>query len=1061
MRGVITTTYSLEKGIFALFFESGNKLKIIVMQGKVIIKTLLIILVIICIVQFLYILPTRNVEKNADAYAEQIASKASTADEIFDMRKSARANFLDSMSSENIFSIPGFKDYTYDELKKQQLNLGLDLAGGMSATLRIDLKELLIALSNNTKDPTFLQALDDADKALANSQSDYITLFGNAFRDISGDKKLTKFFYRNLSEELNTQSTDGEVIRVLRQQSNEVVDLTFKRLKQRIDKLGVTQPNVSLDAQRDLILVEMPGIQNPARAENMLQSSASLEFWDVYRVSDSGVLAAFTQADQLAKQSASADAGEDLDAIQYDTTWVQQLDADGGETGDSTMQVTERALDPFASQGPLLSMLALNTASEGLLQRAPSVMGMADKNKRNAVDKILQREDIKRLFPRDSDFRWSASPAQDYTTRENLKQYELYMIKKKPGSDRAPLEGDRVTSASQSPDETGEIAVSLNMDMQGAKIWADMTTKAAQDNQRAVAIVLDDEVVSAPSVNVPITQGRSSITGNFSVEEASDLANMLEIGKLPAKVKIIQSANVGPTLGAENIRRSFTSLLIGMALLLIFMLVYYGGAGLVAIIALLANIFFIFGALASFGTVLTLPGFAGVILTIGMAVDANVIIFERVREELRAGKSLLAAVADGFKHSYSAIIDANVTTLLIMAVLFYFGIGPIKGFATILIVGVLSSLFTAVLLGRMMIDWWTISKGKDLTFWTSMSKNAFANLNIDWINKRKIAYVISGVLIVAGLASMFTRGFDLGVDFKGGYSYDVQFNEDVNKSAQEISKELTDVFGVSTLVKAVDTENTFNIVTSYLINESGEDTGARVIAKLHEGITGITGVSTPLEKFASLDAVDATHITRSNKVGPTIADDIKSSSFKAGIFALLVIFLYIFLRFNKWQFSLGAVAALFHDSLIVLGLFSLLNGVIPISLEIDQNFIAAILTVIGYSINDTVVVFDRIREYLGIYTQKSKDEVINMAVNSTFSRTIVTSLTTLFVVGILLVFGGASTRGFAFALFLGILVGTYSSIFVATPIVRDLTGDLKSSKKKVEKRSFSRAAQAR
>ena len=1031
------------------------------MQGKGIIKTLLVILVVICIVQFLYVLPTSNVENNAEAYAEQMASQAGPSDDAFAIRKQARANYLDSMSSENIFSIPGFKDYTYDELKKQQLNLGLDLAGGMSATLRIDLKDLLIALANNTKDPTFLQALDNADAALANSQSDYITLFGDAFREIANGKKLTKFFYRNLSEELNTQSSDGDVIRVLRQQSNEVVDLTFKRLKQRIDKLGVTQPNISLDAQRDLIIVEMPGIQNPARAEKMLQSSASLEFWNVYRVTDPGVMTAFTQADQLAKSSESDGNVEDLNAAQFDTTYVQQVDADGNPTGDSTMQVTEITPDPFSNLGPLRSVLELNVASEGFLQRAQSVMGMADKNKMRTVDKILNRPDIKRLFPRDSEFRWSASPAQNYETRENLKQYELYMIKKEPGSDRPPLEGDRVTSASQSPDEKGEISVSLNMDLQGAKIWADMTTKAAQDNQRAVAIVLDSAVVSAPSVNVPITGGRSSITGNFSVEEASDLANMLEIGKLPAKVKIIQSSNVGPTLGAENIRRSFSSLLIGMALLLIFMLVYYGGAGLVAIIALMANIFFIFGALASFGTVLTLPGFAGVILTIGMAVDANVIIFERVREELRAGKSLLAAVADGFKHSYSAIIDANVTTLLIMAVLFYFGIGPIKGFATILIVGVLSSLFTAVLLGRMMIDWWTVSRGKELTFWTSMSKNMFANLNIDWLGKRKIAYVISGTLIAAGLISMFTRSFDLGVDFKGGYSYDVQFNQDVNMSAQEMTTQLGDLFGTSTVVKAVDTENTFNIVTSYLISENDEEAGNRVIAKLHEGLTAMTGITTPLETFKSLDAENATHITRSNKVGPTIADDIKSSSFKAGLFALLVIFLYIFLRFNKWQFSLGAVAALFHDSLIVLGLFSLLHGILPISLEIDQNFIAAILTVIGYSINDTVVVFDRIREFLGIYTQKSKDEVINMAINSTFSRTVVTSLTTLFVVGILLIFGGTSTRGFAFALFIGIVVGTYSSIFVATPIVRDLTGDLKTKRKSEARKSFSRAATAK
>ena len=571
---------------------------------------------------------------------------------------------------------------------------------------------------------------------------------------------------------------------------------------------------------------------------------------------------------------------------------------------------------------------------------------------------------------------------------------------------------------------------------------------------------MDNEVVSAPGVNNgAIAGGRSSISGGFNLQEADDLSRILEIGKLPARPKIIQESLVGPTLGAQNIRYSLISLAAGVGLVLLFMVAYYGGAGLIAILALLLNVFFILGSLASYGTVLTLPGLAGIVLTMGMAVDANVIIYERVREELRAGKSLLASIRDGFGHSYSAIIDANVTTLLVAAVLVYFGVGPIKGFAVVLIIGVLCSLFTAVLVGRMMIEYWTGNegRGKDLSFWTGFSKNAFANVKVDWLGKRKMAYMLSGAIILAGVGSMLTKGFELGVDFKGGYSYNVQFDQDVE--LQTLKDNLTASFeGASPIVKSVSTNNTYAITTSYLITDTGDDAADRVMKALHKGVNQTVGGNLDIEDFKG-DNSNVTHVLSSTKVGPTIADDIKRSAFWAGIIALLCIFFYIMLRFTRWEYSAGAVAALFHDVLIVLSMFSIFHGILPIAMEIDQAFIAAVLTVIGYSINDTVVVFDRIREFMNLYTGWSKEDIINKAIDSTVSRTVITSLTTLFMVFMLFVFSSGSIKGFAFALLIGILVGTYSSIFVATPVFYDLSGDLKpKTKEKKKKGGFRRTA---
>ena len=1030
------------------------------MEGKGMIKWLLILVAIVCAIQLFYFIPTGNVESAAEEAGLAAGELNSTEYKI------AKLNHLDSMSSENVLSIPFLKDYTYSELKRQQLALGLDLKGGMSTVLEVDLSEFLSTLAGNSKDnEAFKNAIRDAKLAQTNSQSDFITLFADAYQAQPGDKPtLTKIFRRAaVLGEFNSETTDGEIIKALREKANETVSLTFNRLKERVDRLGVAQPNLSLDAGRDLILVELPGIDNPERAKQYLQASAALEFWDVYQINDQGILGTFQEADRRLKAAAGIDDTEQV--IEMDTTFTKKYDSDGNELAEVDTTFTPKAgSDLLGNQGPLLSLLTLNNGSY-----SPTTFGVADRTAKDDIDALLRKAEIRALFPKESRFAWSYKPFEN--DEGVTKLYELSLLKTVPGSDKAPLEGDVVVKANSDTDPaTGQIGVALSMNPKGAKKWGEMTTRAAQQGNRCIAIVLDSMVVSAPTVNGPITGGNSSITGNYSIEEAVQFANVLEVGKLPAKLNIIQSNTVGPSLGAKNISSSVWSLLVGFGLLLLFMLLYYAGGGLIAILALLLNLFFIFGSLSSFGTVLTLAGIAGVVLTIGMAVDASVIIYERIKEELRAGKSNLAAIQDGFSNSYSAIIDANVTTILVAGVLAWFGLGPIKGFAIVLIIGVICSLFTAVLVGKMIIDWYTKDKGNELSFWTGFSKDMFANLNIDWMGKRKIAYVISGFLIIAGLASIFTRGFDLGVDFKGGYAYNVQFAEGTNVDSEAIKGGLAEVLGATPEVKAVDTDNTLRILTSYLIEENGDDTDRKVMEKINEGLNNVTGANTTIEQFMdSYSGDDITHITQSNKVQPTIADDIKQSSKYAGVIALILIFLYIFLRFNKWQYSLGAVAALAHDALVVLGLFSLLKGLLPFSLSVDQNFVAAILTVIGYSINDTVVVFDRIREYMGIYTNKPKNEVINMAVNSTFSRTLITSFTTLLVVLILFIFGGSAIKGFAFALIIGIVVGTYSSVFVATPIVSDLADDLKtnrrarsssSSSSKKGGKSFGRSAAA-
>lgn len=994
------------------------------MQSKGVVRFFLIALTIVCLYQYLLVIPTNNIEAAARRHADECSKAPNTS------WRTCYSEYLDSLSTETVFEIPLIKKFTYADLKKSQLAMGLDLKGGMSVLLQVDLRDFLESLSGNNNDPAFIQALDKADELQKKQQGDYISLFAQTWKETSGGRPLSSVFARNEGSGIKFDTPDADAINTIRTSANGTVSQTYDRLKKRIDKLGVVQPNVSLDAARDLIQVELPGIDNPQRARNMLQSQAKLEFWETYRITDEGIFKGFTDADIMLSAADS-----NAVAMVKDTVYEYPLGANGqpDSTQAQVMKVVDRPADGSERKaGPLLSNIGINQ------QGGNAILGYVDKNKIRVLTELFARADVKAKFPADLEFRFSRSAVDDITetslTSLNGK-YELYGIKKRPGSDDAPLDGSVVKDARADPDPTsGDIQVSLGMNNDGARIWAEMTTKAANNGNREIAIVLDDEVVSAPRVINPITGGSSSITGGFSLDEANDLSEILKVGKLPAGTHIVQESQVGPSLGDENISRSLTTMILAVIFLCLFMVAYYNRGGWVSVVALLANIFFILGTLASLGTVLTLPGIAGIVLTLAAAVDANVIIYERIREELRNGLTMAKAVAVGFSRALTAIIDANVTTLLVASVLVYFGLGPIKGFGTVLIVGILSSLFTAVLVGRFITDWW-LSKGKELNYSFPWSEKWLVGINYDWIGKRKYAYAFSLAIIAIGVVSYFQKGFELGVDFKGGYSFNVQFDKPIK--VDELSPALSTAFGSNTIVKTVSGNNTFNITTPYLINETGPDVMERVIAKLHEGVKA-AGVDVPLESFKKTDS-QGTHITASSQVGATVADDIRNSSFLSAIWALGLVFLFLLIRFRRWQFSLGAVIALAHDVLITLTFFSLLHGVVGFSLEIDQAIIACILTVIGFSVNDTVIVYDRIREFMHTYTGRRKEDVFNLAINTTLSRTLITSGTVFAVVLLLFLFGGGAIKGFAFGMLVGIFFGTFSSVFIASALVVDLT----------------------
>jgi len=968
------------------------------MQGNSLIKTFAILFGIVSIYQLSFTFITSTLENKArNAAIEKISE-----DELSfaEKRASEEIRFLDSIGD-----FPVLMYSSYNDAKQKELNQGLDLKGGINVILQISIKDLLIGLSENSSNDKFLQSLENADELQKQSDQTYLESFFDSFDAIGSPTSLTSpeiFGNRTLSSEVSFDTTDEEIKSIIRNKIDESIVSAFEVLRKRIDKFGVTQPNIQRLGTSGRILIELPGAKDIDRIQNLLQSTAQLEFWETYKNDE--FLNFFIDANKY------------LSSIEISN---QQVNSNEQSEIDDLLSEVEQSSDSVQNtSNPLLSLVRAYSYQGG-----PIIARFLPRDQ-ELVNSYLSIPEVRNLLSRDyryAKFLWGKIDQDGLTS--------LYAIKSNR-EDLSPLNGGVVVDASQSYDALGNPAVSMQMNAQGARIWENLTDLAYRQNSN-IAIVLDDIVYSAPGVTRgAISGGRSEITGDFDLNEAIDLANVLRAGKLPASASIIQSEVVGPSLGQEAIDSGIYSFLIALTFVLIWMIFYYGLSGIFADIALVLNIVLIFGILAGLGAVLTLPGIAGIVLTIGISVDANVLIFERVREELSKEKGLKQSISDGFNNALSSILDANITTGLTALVLYIFGTGPIKGFATTLLIGIATSLFTAIFITRLLIDNKVFKSGK-LSFSTKFTKDLFRNLQIKFLEKRKATYIISSLLILISLSSLFVQGLNQGVDFLGGRSYIVRFDQEVNSS--DIESTLNNVFG-SAEVKTFGAANQLKITTKYKVDEEGLAVDNEIKNLLYENLSSQFINQIDYNQFIGGENIG---VMSSIKVGPTIADDIKQNSIWAIFGSLVIVFLYILLRFQKWQFSLGAVSAVFHDVLIVLGVFSLTYKIMPFNMEINQAFIAALLTVIGYSLNDTVVVFDRIREFFKIHTSWDNKTTVNTALNSTLSRTLNTSLTTLIVLIAIFVFGGESIRGFMFALIIGVLVGTYSSVFIATPIMFD------------------------
>ncbi len=984
------------------------------MQNKGLVKLFAILFGLVSIYQLSFTFKSNQIENKAEEMA--INAIPDTETDYRAKRSLEEANYLEGIANDTVFNI-GIAKFTYNEVKARAMNLGLDLKGGINVILQISVKDILKGLANNTKNPVFNKALDDASKMQENSQNTYVEDFFIAFDKIKGDTRLASpdiFYTKALDGEITGDMSDDQVKSIIETKIDESIVSAFEVLRKRIDEFGVTSPSIQRLGTTGRILVELPGVKDVERATSLLQSTAQLEFWDAYKGEQlAGFLA---QANQVLK-----------DIVEPQVTTEQNNEPQDGETtedttiddllGDATTDSTQ-----VATVNPIFDLI-----KGGGFQGGPVVAQFDIKDKEKVLE-YLNMPQVRALLPAEMRYVKFAFGKPE----RNSEIVDLYaLIGNRDNT--PPLSGGVVTDARQQYGLSNKPVVSMQMNTKGAKIWEEMTEKAYTQGSQ-IAIVLDNVVYSAPGVtNGAISGGSSEISGSFTLNEATDLANVLRAGKLPASADIISSEVVGPSLGQEAIDSGTLSFLIALALVLVWMIVYYGKAGGFADIAMVFNIVLIFGILSGLGAVLTLPGIAGIVLTIGMSVDANVIIFERIREELAKGKALKEAIQDGFSNAMSSILDANITTGLTAIILFIFGTGPIKGFATTLLIGIGTSLFTAIFITRLLIDWY-VNKGGKLQFSTALTKNLFRNINIEFLKKRKIAYVISGTLILVSLVSLFTNGLDQGVDFVGGRTYKVRFAHDV--SAAEITSKLVDEFG-SANAKTVGEANQLKVTTKYKINESGTEVDEEIREKLYNALQPYLENVTYEEFIDYTDENKQVGIMEQFKVSPTIADDIKQASVWAILGSLIVVFLYILFRFKRWQFSLGAVAAVFHDVLIVLGIFSLTYKFMPFSIEIDQAFIAAILTVIGYSLNDTVIVFDRIREFMHEHSSWKFSKIVDTSLSSTLGRTINTSSTTLVVLLAIFIFGGESIRGFMFALIVGILVGTYSSLFIASPLMYD------------------------
>ncbi len=1016
------------------------------MQLKGLIKIFTIALILISLFQLSFTFVVNNFEKKQASLVEaKIKQENPTLKgEELEITKADKLRFaLDSLSGKNILNL-GLAKFTYQESKEQELNLGLDLQGGMNVVLEVSLDDLVRNMSNNPKDPALNAALTEANNMKANSQDDFISLFSKAYLAKNPQAKLSTLFVTPTTKELNFNSTNEQVIAKMRKESKAAINRTYNVLLTRIDKFGVAQPNVNLDENRGIISVELAGVSNPERVRRFLQATAKLEFWETYsqhEISQSIIkadeelknfLAGVKDTSSMAVTNTIKDSNST--AKTKDTSALGSLLASSndslGKSDTSTAGMTDdQKIAKARKDNPLRSFLlggfeVRQNPKTGEIINTPQVSYVFIRDTAR-LNQYLAMDVVKNQFPKDLKFYYGIA---DKEIREKEKVCILYAIKKRQGTDEPRLGGEHVTDTKQDYDNvSGQPDVQMSMDPVGARLWEKMT---GENVGKPIAIVLDDIVYSAPAPSEKIAGGNSNISGSFTVEEAQDLANILKTGKLPAPANIVQEQVVGPTLGKEAVSGGLLSFVIAFLVIFVLMLVYYNTAGWVANIALILNLLFTVGVLAAIHATLTAAGIAGLVLTIGMAVDTNVIIFERIKEELKLGKSHEDAVNEGYRRSLSPVLDGHITVLMTAIILFIFGLGPVLGFATTQILGILLSLFCGILVSRLITDM-RMSKGNHFNYFTKISESVFQKFNFHFIEWRKKAYIISLIVLALGIASLF-NGFDYGVEFAGGRSYTVRMDKAVKTA--DIRSALKTNFEEFPIVKTIGTANQVNITTAYKIKDPSKSVEAEVVTKLYEGLKTGGFINSNLSE----SEFKANNIMSSQTVLPTISDDLKKGALWATFWSLLLISVYIFIRFRKWQYSVGTLVALLHDVFVTMAVFSFLRRIVPFALEIDQHFIAAVLTVIGFSMNDTVIVFDRIREYFRKRPSDSKVNIINSAINDTMSRTIMTSLTVFLTLLILFIFGGEVTKGFAFAMMIGVFTGTYSSIFVAAPILVDL-----------------------
>ena len=1056
------------------------------MQNKGAIRTIAIIFALIFLYQLSFTLVTKRVEKKAVKYAEAEATKLANGDESqFNLIKDEKETYyLDSMSNVNVYNLL-VKKYTYRDAKEKEINLGLDLKGGMNVTLEVSVKDIVKALSGDSQDPTFLKAMELATKRQEESKGDFVTLFGEAFKEVDPNASLVSIFlYEFKDKGININSSNDDVLKVLKSESDGAIDRSYQILGTRIDRFGVAQPNIQKMENSGRILVELPGIKDPKRVRKLLQGTAQLEFWETYNLSE--VQQFFMEAD--AKIAETRKAKTSLEETKVETPATEEnaeseVIAQEGETAENIVA------DSTSNEGDLLNELAENKTEEeitepedenqfaalhplvyklnmGGLYGSSARVGMAQVKDTADINQMLA--ETKGIFPRNLKLAWSVKPeSYDGQNGEKVEMLDLVALKMSRDN-KCALGGEVITDARQDYGQGNQVEVTIQMNPEGAKAWKRLT---GENVGKQIAIVLDDYVYSFPVVNGEIPNGRSSISGGgMTIEEAQDLANILKAGKLPAPARILEEQVVGPSLGKEAVQKGMWSMVFAFILVLIYMVFFYNKSGFVADIALLVNVFFLFGVLACLGSVLTLPGIAGIVLTLGMAVDSNVIIFERIKEEIKAGKGIKLAIADGYKNAYSAIIDGNVTTLITGIILIILGTGPVHSFAVTLCIGILTSLATSIFISRLIFER-MLSKEREITFSTAWTRDFLQDKHYDFIGIRKTSFIICICFLVVSLGSLGIRRLNLGIDFTGGRNYVVQFDdpsikvEQVRDALSEVNfdknaihsalemREDQEVDDWSTPeVKTYGTNGQVKVTTKFLINNDSPAVDSVIQVLLYNNLKGLYSNDLTMSQFSSED--ETVGILSTQKVGATIASDVTRKSIWAIIVALALMFVYIAIRFKKWQYGVASIMALTQDTIIVLGMYSLFYNVLPFTMEVDQSFIAAVLTVIGYSINATVVIFDRIRENVGLHPKFSWKENMNNAVNSTLTRSFNTSGSTLVVLLAIFIFGGDTIRGFIFALLVGVLAGTFSSVFLSSPFAYVLMkGDKKDKQNEEESTS--------